>query len=198
VRCAQNSRSQFPQRYCLIKISLNSLSSKSRRRARLIKLLPQLGHVITRKCLYSLISRSEYLSCTFYVRRADSSNGIRVSIFGYRPLSRQNRRPHFVQLYGLIHRNLNSLSNTFRRWDRAIITLLHFGHRSGDKPSPVNGRTISTPLLILIYRDRFTLNTDLGVGGSNPSGRARNKYLSLLIGLSCRRRVQNLSIHDFI
>jgi hypothetical protein len=114
VRCAQNSRSQFPQRYCLIKISLNSLSSKSRRRARLIKLLPQLGHVITRKCLYSLISRSEYLISAFYVRRADSSSRIRVSIFSYRPLRRQNRRPQFIQLYGLIQRNLNSLSNTFR------------------------------------------------------------------------------------
>jgi hypothetical protein len=77
-------------------------------------LLPQLGHVITRKCLYSLISRSEYLISAFYVRRADSSR-IRVSIFSYRPLRRQNRRPQFIQLYGLIQRNLNSLSNTFRR-----------------------------------------------------------------------------------
>ena len=39
MRPAQNRRSQFPQRYCLIDINLNNLSSKSRRRERLIRLL---------------------------------------------------------------------------------------------------------------------------------------------------------------
>jgi len=55
MRCAQNCRSQFPQRYCLIKTSLKSFSSKSRRRNRLTRVLPQLGHAITRRCLYSLM-----------------------------------------------------------------------------------------------------------------------------------------------
>ena len=51
MRRAQNRRSQFPQRYCLIDANLNNLSSKSRRRERLIRSLLQSGHVITRKCL---------------------------------------------------------------------------------------------------------------------------------------------------
>jgi len=59
MRRAQNRRSQFPQRYCLIDANLNNLSSKSRRRARLIRSLLQFGHVITRKRLYSLIGRSK-------------------------------------------------------------------------------------------------------------------------------------------
>ena len=55
MRRAQNRRSQFPQRYCLIDTNRNNLSSKSWRRDRLIRLLLQFGHVITRKRLYSLI-----------------------------------------------------------------------------------------------------------------------------------------------
>jgi len=131
MRCAQNSRSQFPQRYCLICTNLNNLSSKSRRRERLITSLLQSGHVITRRFLYSLIGRSKY-PISAYVRRSGSSNASRDSIFRQRPLRRQNLRPHFVQLYGLIQRNLNSLSNRLRRRDRAIIALLQLGHRSRD------------------------------------------------------------------
>jgi hypothetical protein len=55
MRRAQNRRSQFPQRYCLTETNRNNLSSKSWRRDRLIRLLLQFGHVITRKRLYSLI-----------------------------------------------------------------------------------------------------------------------------------------------
>jgi hypothetical protein len=70
MRRAQNRRSQFPQRYCLIDANLNNLSSKSRRRARLIRSLLQSGHVITRKCLYSLIGRSKYpISVNVRIRR---------------------------------------------------------------------------------------------------------------------------------
>ncbi len=70
MRPAQNRRSQFPQRYCLIDANLNNLSSKSRRRARLIRSLLQSGHVITRKCLYSLIGRSKYpISVNVRIRR---------------------------------------------------------------------------------------------------------------------------------
>src|ERR1041384_3305929 len=42
-------------------------------------------------------------------------------------LSPQKRRPHFVQLYGLIQTNLSSFSRKFRRCVRAIIVLLHLG-----------------------------------------------------------------------
>jgi hypothetical protein len=111
MRRAQNRRSQFPQRYCLIDTNRNDPSSKSWRRDRLIRLLLQFGHVITRKRLYSLIER------------------VQISILVYRlPLSPQNRRPHFVQLYGLIQTKLSSLSRKFRRCDRAIIVLLQLGH----------------------------------------------------------------------
>jgi len=82
MRRAQNRRSQLPQRYCLIDTNRNNLSSKSWRRDRLIRLLLQFGHVITRKRLYSLIE------------------WVQISILVYR-LSPQKRRPHFVQLYGL-------------------------------------------------------------------------------------------------
>ena len=80
MRRAQNRRSQFPQRYCLIDTNRNNLSSKSWRRDRLIRLLLQFGHVITRKRLYSLIE------------------WVQISILVYR-LSPQKRRPHFVQLW---------------------------------------------------------------------------------------------------
>ena len=68
MRRAQNRRSQFTQRYCLIDANLNSLSSKSRRRERLIRSLLQSGHVITRKCLYSLIGRSKYPISAYVVK----------------------------------------------------------------------------------------------------------------------------------
>jgi hypothetical protein len=109
MRRAQNRRSQFPHRYCLIDTNRNNLSRKSWRRDRLIRLLLQFGHVITRKCLYSLI------------------DWVPISILVYR-LSPQNRRPHFVQLYGLIQINLSSRSRKFRRCERAIIVLLQLGH----------------------------------------------------------------------
>jgi len=73
MRRAQNRRSQFPQRYCLIDTNLNNLSSKSRRRARLIRSLLQSGHVITRKCLYSLIGRSKYPISAYVVPRLDGA-----------------------------------------------------------------------------------------------------------------------------
>ena len=73
MRRAQNRRSQFPQRYCLIETNLNNLSSKSRRRARLIRSLLQSGHVITRKCLYSLIGRSKYPISAYVVPRLDGA-----------------------------------------------------------------------------------------------------------------------------
>ena len=73
MRPAQNRRSQFPQRYCLIDTNLNNLSSKSRRRERLIRLLLQSGHVITRKCLYSLIGRSKYPISAYVVPRLDGA-----------------------------------------------------------------------------------------------------------------------------
>ena len=73
MRPAQNRRSQFPQRYCLIDINLNNLSSKSRRRERLIRLLLQSGHVITRKCLYSLIGRSKYPNSAYVVPSYETS-----------------------------------------------------------------------------------------------------------------------------
>jgi len=72
-RRAQNRRSQFPQRYCLIDTNLNNLSSKSRRRERLIRLLLQSGHVITRKCLYSLIGRSKYPNSAYVVPSDETS-----------------------------------------------------------------------------------------------------------------------------
>ena len=74
MRRAQNRRSQLPQRYCLIDTNRNNLSSKSWRRDRLIRLLLQCGHVITRKRLYSLIEWAQ------------------ISILVYR-LSPQKRRP---------------------------------------------------------------------------------------------------------
>jgi hypothetical protein len=123
MRCAQNSRSQFPQRYCLICINLNNLSSKSRRRARLIKLLPQLGHAITRKCLYSLIERSKYLTLAYRL-----------------PLIPQNLFPHFVQLYGLIQANLRNRSRKLWRCDRPIITLKQRGHRIGANRNRITGK----------------------------------------------------------
>ena len=89
--------------------NLNNLSSKSRRRARLIRLLLQLGHVITRKCLYTVIEESK------------------CSISAYR-LRAQNLRPHFPQRYGLIQANLSSLSRKFRRRDRLITVLLQLRH----------------------------------------------------------------------
>ena len=73
MRRAQNRRSQFPQRYCLIDTNLNNLSSKSRRRERLIRSLLQSGHVITRKCLYSLIGRSKYPISAYVVPRLDGA-----------------------------------------------------------------------------------------------------------------------------
>ena len=62
-----------PQRYCLIDTNLNNLSSKSRRRERLIRLLLRSGHVITRKCLYSLIGRSEYSNSAYVVSSDETS-----------------------------------------------------------------------------------------------------------------------------
>lgn len=109
MRRAQNRHSQFPQRYCLIDTNRNNLSRKSWRRDRLIRLLLQFGHVITRKRLYSLIERSKY------------------SILVYR-LRLQNRCPHFPQRYGLINANFSNLSMKFRRCERAIKLLLHLGH----------------------------------------------------------------------
>jgi len=109
MRRAQNRRSQLPQRYCLIDTNRNNLSSKSWRRDRLIRLLLQFGHVITRKRLYSLIE------------------WVQISILVYR-LSPQKRRPHFVQLYGLMQANLSRLSRKLRRWKRAIIVLLQRRH----------------------------------------------------------------------
>ena len=88
--------------------NLNNLSKKSRRRARLIRLLLQFGHVITRKCLYTVIDESK------------------CSISAYR-LCAQNRRPHFPQRYGLIRANLSTLSNKLRRRDRLISVLLQLG-----------------------------------------------------------------------
>ena len=73
MRRAQNRRSQFPQRYCLIDTNLNNLSSKSRRRDRLIRSLLQSGHVITRKCLYSLIGRSKYPNSAYVVPSDETS-----------------------------------------------------------------------------------------------------------------------------
>jgi len=108
MRRAQNRRSQLPQRYCLIDTNRNNLSSKSWRRDRLITLLLQFGHVITRKRLYSLIE------------------WVQIPILIYR-LSPQKRRPHFVQLYGLIQTNLSSFSRKFRRCERTIIVLLLLG-----------------------------------------------------------------------
>jgi hypothetical protein len=79
MRCAQNCRSQFPQRYYLIDTNRNNLSSKSWRRDRLIRLLPQLGHVITRKRLYSIIEWSKY-SSSDYVAPLDET-GTRERIY---------------------------------------------------------------------------------------------------------------------
>ena len=76
MRRAQNRRSQFPQRYCLIDTNLNNLSSKSRRRERLIRSLLQSGHVITRKCLYSLIGRSKYPISAYVVPRLDGASTV--------------------------------------------------------------------------------------------------------------------------
>src|SRR5580765_7550811 len=73
MRRAQNRRSQFTQRYCLIDTNLNNLSSKSRRRERLIRSLLQSGHVITRKCLYSLIGRSKYPNSAYVVPSDETS-----------------------------------------------------------------------------------------------------------------------------
>ena len=66
-RPAQKRRNPDPERNCLIDTNLNNLSSKSRRRERLNMLLLQSGHVITRKCLYSLIGRSKYSNSAYVV-----------------------------------------------------------------------------------------------------------------------------------
>ena len=114
MRRAQNRRSQFPQRYCLIDTNLNNLSSKSRRRERLIRSLLQSGHVITRKRLYSLIggpniqsqltwyhgstglslSRTRKKGACFLVHKQGS---LRLFLFGL--LSRVHARESSKRLY---------------------------------------------------------------------------------------------------
>jgi hypothetical protein len=76
MRRAQNRRSQLPQRYCLIDTNRNNLSSKSWRRDRLIRLLLQFGHVITRKRLYSLIEWVPNFNLSLPPK---SQNGVHIS-----------------------------------------------------------------------------------------------------------------------
>lgn len=111
MRRAQNRRSQFPQRYCLMDTNRNNLSSKSWRRDRLIRLLLQFGHVITRKRLYSLI------------RIGPKSN---LSL----PPESPKAPSTFRTANGLIQTNLSSFSRKFRRCERAIIVL--FTSRAGN------------------------------------------------------------------
>ena len=77
MRRAQNRRSQFPHRYCLIDTNRNNLSSKSWRRDRLIRLLLQFGHVITRNRLYSLI---EWVQISILLYRPKSPSTFRTAI----------------------------------------------------------------------------------------------------------------------